>query len=385
MQKLFLALPLFSLVLGASITNAYTAPKPLSPFGQTILLTDAAVTSNNNSAAFAGSILSVDPATGARTLFSDLTQTAQGPLGKEPTGIAVLSSLLGLGNRIEVTDPESGTNMQGAVFQIDPQTGIRSILSDFGNSAQGPLGADPISITTTDGLLGLGAGILVLDDQAGTGQHGAFFGVNTLTGQRVILSDFGNSAQGPSMQNPLCVVAASGLLGQGTSSILVVDSSGGTNGLGAVYSVNIFGGTRTLLSDFGNTQQGPLGADPEAVACAPQWFGFSDKVFVLDRQAGTNQSGAIFMVTSNGQRTLLSDLGNSSQGYLGNGDARQIAIGPNNTLLVTDNAAGTNGQGALIAVDANSGKRTLVSDFGNSNSGPAEGVASIGIVVWPNP
>jgi hypothetical protein len=90
MKKSILTLPMLSLVLGAHMANAYTPPKPLSSFTRTILLTDAAINSSNNSSAFASSLLAVDPGTGARTVFSDLTQSAQGPTeGVAPIGIVV--------------------------------------------------------------------------------------------------------------------------------------------------------------------------------------------------------------------------------------------------------------------------------------------------------
>jgi uncharacterized repeat protein (TIGR01451 family) len=47
---------------------------------------------------------------------------------------------------ILVTDQDAGTGAGGALFQVDPTTGIRTILSDFGNSTQGPVGV------TTDGV-----------------------------------------------------------------------------------------------------------------------------------------------------------------------------------------------------------------------------------------
>ena len=41
---------------------------------------------------------------------------------------------------ILVIDSQAGTNFNGALFVIDPVTGNRTLLSDFGNPAQGPLG-----------------------------------------------------------------------------------------------------------------------------------------------------------------------------------------------------------------------------------------------------
>ncbi len=123
-----------------------------------------------------------------------------------------------------VIDFEAGTGGRGALFRVSPANGSRAILSDFGNSAQGTLGDDPFGVA-----LDASGNILVTDLDAGTNLHGALFRVNPATGNRTLLSDFGNSAQGTlgtSQGNPRGVaVDASG-------SILIIDGTVGTNGRG---------------------------------------------------------------------------------------------------------------------------------------------------------
>ncbi|MFD0320245.1 hypothetical protein [Lysobacter gummosus] len=46
---------------------------------------------------------------------------------------------------------------------------------------------------------------------------------------------------------------------------LITDANGGTDGRGALYEVDLTSGARTLVSDLGNPQQGPLGLYPEDV------------------------------------------------------------------------------------------------------------------------
>src|SRR6478672_473366 len=58
----------------------------------------------------------------------------------------------------------------GAVFRVDPTTGQRTLVSDFGNAAQGPLGGLPMA-AAFDAL-----GLLVLDQSAGTDCTGGGFG-----------------------------------------------------------------------------------------------------------------------------------------------------------------------------------------------------------------
>jgi len=48
--------------------------------------------------------------------------------------------------------------------------------------------------------------------------------------------------------------------------ILVIDRDDGTVGRGALFLVDPISGARTLLSDFGDTEQGPIGVNPFGVA-----------------------------------------------------------------------------------------------------------------------
>jgi|GEM_PF-1130842 len=43
-----------------------------------------------------------------------------------------------------VVDINAGTNILGALFRVDPISGNRALVSDFGNAAQGPLVNDPV-------------------------------------------------------------------------------------------------------------------------------------------------------------------------------------------------------------------------------------------------
>jgi hypothetical protein len=51
-------------------------------------------------------------------------------------------------------------------------------------------------------------------------------------------------------------------------------------------------------------------------------------------------------------------------------DPYDIALETAGTLLVVDIGAGTSGRGSLFRVNAVSGIRTQLSDFGNSTQGP---------------
>ena len=264
-----------------------------------------------------GALFSVEPSTGARTLLSDFGNSAQGPLGSYPVDVAVVpGGLLDLGSTVLVLDAFAGTGGQGALFTIDQQNGDRTLVDDFGISAQGSPGVYPDGVTLLPSpLLGLGSVYLATDGSAGTNGLGVLFAINPANGSRTLLSDFGNSSQGPvdpdlsSFPNAVSVVPG-GLLGPDPIA-LVTDASAGTNERGELLTVNPETGERTLLSDFGNPAEGPLGVDPDGVL----WIPSSCKLLVIDGSAGTNGLGALFSVDrATGNRTLLSDFGNPAQG-----------------------------------------------------------------------
>jgi hypothetical protein len=333
-----------------------------------------------------GALFAVTPGTGQRVLLTDFGASAQGPLGVDPESVYWVPGTLFGPPKILVTDGSAGTDGWGVLFQIDPDTGQRTLLSDFGDVSQGTVGLYPVSVTVAPaGLLGLGASILVLDAYAGTNGQGALFTIDA-NGQRTLLSDFGITDQGPQGAYPDSVSLLSpGLLGLGTT-LLVSDGSAGTNGLGALFAINPANGQRTLLSDFGNSTQGPVDPDlnsfPNSVVLRPSGvLGLSTTLLVTDAYAGTNKQGALYTVNpATGQRTLLSDFGDSSQGPLG-GDPDGIAIS-GASILVVDGSAGTNGLGALFTVDSQDGKRTILSDFGQSSQGPV-GSYPTGLAVVP--
>jgi hypothetical protein len=328
-----------------------------------------------------------------------------GSVGLTAPGQAQTTAVLdsGLGTQVNSfsfqTDPGQPDNttitvpiLGGALLTVDP-SGTRTQISDFGNPAQGPVSSGSLGGMTwmSSGLLGLSQTVLVTDPFAGSNGAGALFAVNPTTGQRTLVSDFGNTNQGPLGVTPVGVAYSNGLLGLG-SGAYVIDNWAGTNYSGALFEVDPTTGNRTLLSDFGNSAQGPLGVNPIALAVVPAGvltvLGANAGLVVLDNDAGTNGVGAVFIVDCNGNRTLFSDLGNSAGS---NGVAQPVAVAPqaitvtqpllgllHTNILLTDNEAGTNSQGALFAIDT-TGNRTLASDFGNTAQGPT-GLDPTGIV-----
>ncbi len=217
-----------------------------------------------------GGVLMVDPSTGVRTLISDFTDSAQGPVPVGPRGYIAIDSA----GTILITD----TNFagKGRLYRIDPRSGIRTILSDFGNSAQGPLGASPWAVAADHegNILVADAGTLIL------------YKVDPITGYRTVLSNLGSSSQGPVMTSNLEAIAV-----EETGGILVVDASYGEDFRGALFFVDPVSGFRQIISDFSNLVQGDIGLDPLDVAIGNTF------TYVIDLHGfSVNSPGVVFKV-----------------------------------------------------------------------------------------
>lgn len=293
----------------------------------------------------------VDAATSARTVLSDFNNSAQGEEGFGLTDVAVEAS-----GSILVVESSGGE-----LFRVDPTTGARIVVSDFDDPAQGPRGREPVGMTVDV------SNILVLDDEAVGVEHdgccsGVLFSVDPTTGDRTVVSDFDDPAQGAEGEGALRAVAV-----DAAGNILVLDASSFLRTRGALFKVDPSSGFRTILSDFNNSVQGvPLPSFPNDMT-----IDSSGNIWVIDREMGTNHSGMLFTVNpTTGARTVVSDFGDPAQGELGV-DPSGVAIdGSGSNILVIDPDSGTSGGGMLFIVNPTSGARTVVSDFGN----PAQGV-----------
>ncbi len=310
-----------------------------------------------------GALYRLDAASGARTLVSNFGNAAQGPLGLDPFNMAQEA-----GGTFLVIDGTAGTGGRGALFRVDRVSGNRTLVSDFGNAAKGPLGLDP-----SDLALEATGTLLVIDFNAGTGNAGALFRVDAATGNRTLVSDFGNGVQGMLGSDPF------GLALEAAGTVLVIDFSAGTDFRGALFRVDRVSGNRNLVSLLASGNQGPLGESPFDLAVEA-----AGTVLIADRSAGATHNGALFRVdAASGFRGLVSDFASAAQGPLGR-TPFGLTLEAAGTVLVIDDEAGTNNAGALFRVDRLTGRRTLVSDFGNAAQGALGVHPSSVAVILPN-
>jgi len=286
-----------------------------------------------------GAIFRVDPSTGARVLLSDFGVSVNQYL--QSTGFAVEAS-----GQILVIAPHAGTGRNGALYRVNPSTGALTLLSDFGVGTNQI--AEPYGVAVE-----ASGQILVLAPGAGTGGYSALFRVDPSTGARALLSDFGVGANQK--------VWVFGMAVEPSGQILVISPDTGPDGRGAVFRVDPSTGARALLSDFGVGAN--KGIDPWRVAVEP-----SGQILVIDLRAGTGNKGALFRVDpSTGARALLSDFGvGANQG----GVPYDVAVRPRlkrYSALVLDLEGGTRAH-ALFRVDLFTGARKILSDFGDGTN-----------------
>jgi hypothetical protein len=315
------------------------SPAAAQPTDSDILIIDV-----TGGAAGAGALFRVDPQNGMRTLVSEFGQAAQGPVANSPIGLALESS----GDALVMT-------FTRLLFRVNTETGARTIVSDFRNAAQGPIGMGPRGVT-----VGQDGAIFVADSSSRL-----VFQVDPATGMRTIVSNFTDAAQGPAGLTPF------GIHFSTAGELLVADQSLTMGNLGGVFAVSPATGARVVVSDFGSAPQGPTGRDPIGIDTES-----SGRILVADAGAGsgtlTTAIGALFRVDrTTGSRVLLSDLNAPSQGVVGWGPTGVAVEDAGTILMTTQNRAGSGARhGLLFRVDPSTGFRTLLSDFGDPSQGP---------------
>jgi exosortase sorting signal-containing protein len=288
-----------------------------------------------------GVIFIIDPSTGFRTVLTDFGNLVQGPLGSEPHDLAMLPD-----GDLLVLDSDSGTDGRGLLFHVESVFGIRSIVSDFGDPSQGPLGDLPQGVA-----LFSNGDFYVVDRDAPNGS-GGLFRVNTTTGDRTLVSDLSNGVQGPTTSNPFDVAE-----GPGGTIYLITELGGLNNDGGLLFTVDPVTGFRTIVSDLGDPLQGQVGFS--------RWLTIPGAGSTIYALLNSNVfSGVVRVNPANGFRTLITDFDNPAQGTTET-NAQGIAVEVSGSILVN----GGNSD-SLFRIDPVSGNRTVLSDYAD----PAQGV-----------
>lgn len=297
-----------------------------------------------------GALFLVDPKTGQRTVLSDFGNPAQGSLGAAPASVAV-----GSAGRLFVTDIfAGGPALGGALFEVDPDTGNRTLLSNFG---QGDI----------QGIFYYGLAV----DAKGKLIATQGDNVNTLvridpkTDKRMLLTDLTNPAQGETEADRFITDLAL----EGSGKILIGTARGSGQPDSAIFRVHPETGKRTLLSDFANATQGAAVADlffstGLAIETSGQILAASGGSFAAPRNL------LLRIDPKTGQRKVLSDFDNPAQGHTG-GSLHGVAVEKSGKILVSARSDPFAEPISLFRIDPKTGQRTVLSDSHNPAQGPA--------------
>jgi hypothetical protein len=307
-----------------------------------------------------GALFLVNPATGERTVLSDFGNPAQGILGNgDLTGVAV-----GRRGQIYVGAIFSGDPvfLGGAIFSVDPDTGNRHVVS---NLSQGDI----------QGILYYG----LARDASGKvlanlfGPPAAVVRIDPRTDARVLVSDLANPAQGATVDGFITDLTV-----EHSGKILIAAETNLATPVG-IFRVNPRTGKRHLLSDFTNPAQGVDAVD----------VAFSHGLAVeRSRRILVNSGGSVFAPRNllvridpeTGDRTILSDFDKPPQGTVGN-SLQGLAVEKSGKIVVGAITNSATGAVDVFRVDPNTGQRALLSASDNPAQGPSfRTIVSVAVV-----
>ncbi len=242
-----------------------------------------------------------------------------------------------------------GTAGMGTVYMMTP-AGAVTILHSFGDGSVTNDGIQPSAA-----LLYASDGNFYGTTEAGGSAHDGVVFKMTPSGVVTILHSFGDGSVTHDGAIPLCALIQSGGLLYGTT------SSGGVNGNGTVFSMNLTG-TETLLHVFANGSVANDGSAPAAGLVIGKDGAFYGTTF----QGGDAGNGTIFKVTSTGTYTLLHNFDDG--GVIDDGDfpQTQLFLNSDGNFYGTCTQGGAGGNGTVFKMSPTGTVATLHS-FGDGS------------------
>lgn len=308
-----------------------------------------------------GALFVVDAKTGRRTLLSDFGDFRQGPLGFIPISVAIGDS-----GRIYVSDLAvgGGPNFGGAVFEVDAETGRRKLIANFGEGDVQDSLYYGLAIGTRGRLL------------ANLNTH-AVVRIDPRGGAPTVITELANTAQGAGGLE----LFITELVTESARTLLIAAGMrfGGLGG--GIYRVDQASGVRTLLSDFNDSSQG---ADAVSLGSVTG-LAIEDAGSILLNSGGDTfapRSLLLRIDANTGRRTVLSDFDNAAQGPAGS-SLHGLAVERSGSIVVGGYNAATGITSALFRVHPKTGRRTILSDSADPSQGPALSLGLVDIAVVP--
>jgi len=231
------------------------------------------------------------------------------------------------------TTYEGGPSGAGAVFKITP-AGVLTPLHTFTNGTDGGNPMTSLIQGTNGNFYG------TTTSGAGENGYGTVFQI-TPAGVLTTLHTFTNGSDG-------CF--PTGLIQAADGQFYGTAEDGGTNGNGTVFRMSPGGVLNTLYSFKGAAD----GAAPAATLT----IGTDGSFYGVCSEGGTNQYGTVFRITASGALTpLYSFTGTNDGGY----PQGPLVLGTDGKLYGTTESGGTNGSGTVFQITTNGVLKTLYS------------------------
>lgn len=341
-----------------------------SPVQAEVKAGDILVVDQSGGTGSRGALFVVNPKTGQRTVLSDFGDPAQGKRGNgELASVAV-----GQARQIFVTDMTSGDpggGLHGGVlFQVNPHTGKRTVLSNFDQGEIRGLFSYGLAVDAKGRVIanldrsGLDrSGLPALEPRSAV-PRSALVRVDPKTDERALITDLTNPAQGVTEFDRLITdlaIERSGKILLGTATM-----SGSLDA--AIFRVRPVTGHRKLRSDFANAAQGADAADLSfttglAIETSGQILVASGGGYIA-----APRNLLLRIDPKTGQRTVLSDFDRPEQGHLG-AYLHGVAVEKFGKIIVGAISSPFDTY-ALFRVNPKTGRRALLSNSDNPAQGP---------------
>jgi uncharacterized repeat protein (TIGR03803 family) len=293
-----------------------------------------------------GAVFALDPNTGVETVLHSF--------GNGSDGQAPLAGLIDVKGTLYGTTYGGGAFGQGTVFALDAGTGAEKVLYSFCSQAGCSDGRNPAGgLINVKGTL-YGTTILSND-------FGAVFALDPNTGGETVLHDFLGGSDGEWPQGNLIDVGGT----------LYGTTQGGANGGGTIFTVDPNSGTEKVLYAFCGLEKCSDGDLPYAGLVA-----IKGTLYGTTGYGGAYFAGTLFAVDAKtGAETVLHSFGNGSDGQI----PMDRLIGIGNALYGTTHAGGTYGYGSVFRLNLKAGAETTLHSFGDGSDGqnPQGGVIDV--------
>lgn len=322
-----------------------------------------------------GALFKLDQLSGIRNLVSDFGNEKQGP--KAPTPIAgawfPANTLAQIPESVLVLTEQGGSDDSATLTLVDPKNGHRMIFSDFGNPAQGVLSASPRAIVSVPPTLGgtpPEGAVLVLVSDIGDGIHSGILTIDA-TGYRRIAAVFDDGyMQEPWEPTDMIYLPASS---QHTEAVVVGGNRIREGEPGVLIRINLANLSSTPLTDLADPGQGwipPLGANRDTLITGVT-VSPQRKIYVLVRNLYLSKPYA-FIVRVDPLTSQRHLVSDLKNGSQGPivDGPAELAWLPNGSLVLAGAYNGTKNRGAIFLVEPATGMRTLLSDLGATHQGP---------------